>query len=140
MLAQARRLLARGQLAARVTLWQRRLPDTTGVPSNHDTVISNSLLHHLHDPQVLWHALHALSAAGAVVQVMDLLRPSTLPEVERLVAEHARAAPPVLRRDFANSLCAAFTADEIRAQLAATGLALQVEVVSDRHVLVSGRL
>jgi SAM-dependent methyltransferase len=41
-----------------------------------DTVISNSLLHHLHDPQVLWEAVKRHYAApGAAVFVMDLAPP-----------------------------------------------------------------
>lgn len=42
---------------------------------------------------------------------------------------------------FFNSLLAAFRMDEIRAQLAESGLAhLRVEQVSDRHVAVWGRV
>lgn len=140
MLAQARAALQRAGLAARVQLLQRRLPDVSGIAPGFDTVISNSLLHHLHDPQVLWRAIRALAAPGAAVQVMDLLRPDSPRALDQLVALHAREAPEVLRRDFAASLRAAFRVDEIRTQLAAAHLALAVEVVSDRHVLVSGRL
>ena len=50
-------------------------------------------------------------------------------------------APPVLRNDFLNSLCAAYRPDEVARQLASAGLErLQVEVVSDRHLIVFGRL
>jgi hypothetical protein len=35
-------------------------------------------------------------------------------------------------------LCAAFTMDEVREQLAAAGLALRIAKVSDRHMLISG--
>ena len=46
-----------------------------------------------------------------------------------------------LRRDFRNSLYAAFTPDEVRQQLGFAGLqGLQVGYVSDRHLAVSGRL
>ena len=48
--------------------------------------------------------------------------------------------PEVLRQDFRNSLIAAYRPDEVRAQLAAAGLAhLAVEQVTDRHLLVTGR-
>jgi len=43
--------------------------------------------------------------------------------------------------DFYRSLLAAFTPAEVRAQLRAAGLEeLAVEVISDRHLFVSGRL
>ena len=46
----------------------------------------------------------------------------------------------VLRRDFRNSLAAAFTPEEVAEQLRGAGLAhLVVERVSDRHLTVSGR-
>jgi hypothetical protein len=37
-------------------------------------------------------------------------------------------------------LCAAFTVDEIRDQLKNAGLQLAVNVVSDRHLTITGRL
>jgi trans-aconitate methyltransferase len=140
MLAQAQALVARAELAARVTLVTRRLPDIVGVTRGFDTIISNSLLHHLPDPQALWRSIRALAAPGAVVQVMDLLRPASAQRLERLVALHASDAPEVLRRDFAHSLRAAFEPSEIRTQLRAARLDFTVEVVSDRHVLAFGRL
>lgn len=140
MLRQARIRLARhADVHDRIMLMEGVLP----LPSwcrRFSTIISNSLLHHLHDPQVLWRSIRALAAPGAAVQVMDLLRPGSARELEQLVALHAQEAPEILRRDFSNSLRAAFRVDEILAQLAAARLALTVEVVSDRHVLMSGRL
>ncbi len=45
---------------------------------------------------------------------------------------------PILREDFYNSLCAAFTIEEVREQLVTAGLDLMVARVSDRHMLISG--
>jgi hypothetical protein len=74
------------------------------------------------------------------VFVMDLMRPPSREAALALLALHAAEAPEVLRRDFLNSLCAAFRPDEVRLQLAAAGLShLQVEVVSDRHLIVHGQ-
>jgi hypothetical protein len=47
---------------------------------------------------------------------------------------------PVLKEDFYNSLCAAFTVDEVRAQLRVAGLSLHVEKVTDRHMRIKGHL
>ena len=56
------------------------------------------------------------------------------------MATYANAEPAILRQDFANSLQAAWTVEEIREQLEQAGLPLQTAAISDRHVLVSGRL
>ncbi|MFN5119458.1 MAG: class I SAM-dependent methyltransferase [Cyanobacteriota bacterium] len=104
-------------------------------------VISNSLLHHLHDPQVLWQAVRALAAPGAVVYVKDLRRPPSAAAAEALLARHAAAAPPVLQRDYLASLHAAFEPAEVEAQLAKAALVgLQVAPLEDRYLEVSGRL
>lgn len=76
---------------------------------------------------------------GASVFVMDLLRPHSIEEAERLTASHAADAPAVLRQDFFNSLLAAYRLDEIAAQLKSAGLEhFCVAQVSDRHVVIWG--
>ena len=58
---------------------------------------------------------------------------------QALVTTYAQNEPAVLREDFRASLCAAFTPQEIESQLAAAQLNnLQVEIVSDRHLIVFG--
>jgi hypothetical protein len=49
--------------------------------------------------------------------------------------------PEILQRDFFNSLCAAFTPGEVRAQLATAGLTqLQVNTQDPFHLSISGLL
>jgi SAM-dependent methyltransferase len=140
MLALARERIAREGLGERIAPELRRLPDSSLPAAAFDAVISNSLLHHLDDPAVLWETVKRSAKAGAPVMVMDLLRPMSGQELEALVQRHAADAPPVLRRDFAASLRAAYRPEEIRGQLDAAGLSrFSVEVVSDRHMLVWGR-
>lgn len=141
MLAEGRTLLAQAGLEGRVSLVHACLPQDPAPRERYDAIISNSLLHHLYDPQVLWQAVARYAAPGAPVFVMDLMRPDTPEQAAALVAEHAAGEPEVLRRDFYHSLLAAFTPLEVRAQLAAAGLqGLSVEAISDRHLLVHGRL
>jgi SAM-dependent methyltransferase len=142
MLGFGRRTLdAEPALAERVELVCERLPSPRLARAGFDAVLSNSLLHHLAEPRVLWETLRDCARPGAAVLVMDLARPAAPEEVDRLVAEYAADAPEVLRRDFRNSLYAAFTPDEVRQQLGFAGLqGLQVGYVSDRHLAVSGRL
>jgi SAM-dependent methyltransferase len=135
------RLGEQPDLRARVQFVQGILPGAKLPRAGYDAVVSNSLLHHLHDPLVLWRAVGELGMPGAGVLVMDLFRPASAGEAQEIVEAYAGEEPEVLKRDFFNSLCAAFEPDEVRAQLDACGLGgLGVHTVSDRHLLVSGRL
>lgn len=76
MLSQARRALDQlPGLAGRCRLLQDTLPSARIPESAYDLVLSSSLLHHLHDPQVLWQSIRAAAKPGAIVLVMDLMRP-----------------------------------------------------------------
>lgn len=140
MLAWAERAIAASGVGARVHTLQRTLSSTTSAPRVYDFVLSNSLLHHLSDPAVLWCELSAALRPGGFVLVMDLLRPASDSAARDLVERYSGDEAEVLKRDFLASLHAAFTLDEVRAQLRAAELPwLSVEAISDRHLLVSGR-
>jgi trans-aconitate methyltransferase len=118
-----------------------RLPVKTFPDAPFDAAVSNSLLHHLHDPQALWSTLRQILPAGAPVFVMDLMRPASDSEARKLVQRHAAGEPEILRRDFHHSLLAAFTPVEVGQQLRSCGLSsLDLQVVSDRHLIVYGYL
>lgn len=142
MLGHARAALGRlPGLAPRCRLLCRSLPCADLPLAHYDLVLSNSLLHHLHDPQVLWRTVRETAKPGALILVMDLMRPASAAWAEALVATYAADAPEVLRNDFRSSLFAAFEPQEVVAQLREAGLGgLDVGVVSDRHLAVSGRL
>jgi trans-aconitate methyltransferase len=104
-------------------------------------VVSNSLLHHMRDPLDLWRATRACAAPGAAVFVMDLIRPQSRIEAEKIVEKHAGKETEVLRGDFLKSLLAAYRPAEIMEQLASTNIdSLNIEVVSDRHLIVFGSM
>ncbi len=140
MLALAREAVDAAALDERVELVQAHLP--AGAPAGpFDAIVSNSLLHHLPDPSILWRAIGQLASEGCYLQVMDLHRPDSRDQAEAIVAEHATEAPEVLKTDFFNSLLAAYTADEIVEQLNQAGLAgLELTRPTERHWLVSSRL
>ncbi len=142
MLAIAREATAgEPQVGKRIRWLRAYLPSPALEASAYDAVLSNSLLHHMADPLDLWRAVRDCARPGAAVLVMDLARPGSEAEVERLLALHAAGAPDLLVRDFRTSLHAAYRIDEVREQLAAAGLAgLDVAMVSDRHLAVSGRM
>jgi ubiquinone/menaquinone biosynthesis C-methylase UbiE len=141
MLRLGRDAVRRGGLDGRIRLIQGYLPDATLPLEAYDAVISNSLLHHLADPRVLWESVKRWGKPGAPVFVMDLRRPDTPEQVENLVRQYASGEPEVLRRDFENSLRAAYRPEEVMEQLRGADLAgLAVRVASDRHLVVAGRL
>jgi len=109
---------------------------------DYDFIVSSSLLHHLHEPMVLWNTIAELGRVGTRVFVVDLVRPESLDEVARLVESHADGEPEVLREDFRASMCAAFRPLEIEEQLEAAGLAdrLSVAMLGERHLVVEGQL
>lgn len=140
MLTRGKAALRKEKLDSRVHLFHALLP-TDSLPLDHyEGIISNSLLHHLHDPQVLWRAVKKFSEPGAPVFIMDLIRPESPERAEELVEEYSGSEPEVLQRDFYNSLLAAFRPDEVEAQLRSAGLPLTVQVISDRHLVVWGKM
>ena len=104
-----------------------------------DLIVSNSLLHHLHDPQQLWSSLIPLAAPHCLVVHRDLRRPDSEASIDRLCQCHVADAPLVLQRDYRASLHASFSLEEVKAQLLLAGLQhLQVVAVEDRYLEVSG--
>lgn len=140
MLDLARQAIENNGLEQRISLHCQYLP-APRLEKKYDALLSNSLLHHLNDPQDLWQTIRNSAKPDATVLVMDLLRPESPQAVDALIAEYASDAPEVLRRDFEASLYAAYTLDEIRGQLAVASLqGLTVSQISDRHLAVQGRL
>jgi len=133
------RLAADPDIARRVHLHLALLPDQAPPHPTYDAVISNSLLHHLHQPAVAWNAMRDYARPDAPLFLVDLMRPASRAEAEDLTRQYTAGEPDVLRRDFFNSLLAAFTVAEVREQIAAAGLGhLQVEAISDRHLMAWG--
>jgi SAM-dependent methyltransferase len=104
-------------------------------------IMSHSVLHQLHRPQVLWQTIRQRGAAGCAVFVADLRRPHSEVEARRVVSVVSKQEPEVLQRDFFNSLCAAFEPDEVRQQLVDAGLShLEVGLHDPFFLTVHGRL
>jgi hypothetical protein len=101
-------------------------------------VLSNSLLHHLHQPEVLWQTIRSCTAPGSAILIMDLFRPASKEAARNIVNTYAGDESKILQTDFYNSLLAAFEVEEVREQLQHTGLDLHCETVSDRHLAVWG--
>ena len=140
MLGHATRdVRARGAVAS-VLPTAARLGALPFADRSFDAVVSNSLLHHLPEPRLFWDEVRRLARPEATVLVMDLHRPPSADVARGIVETYARDEPEVLRRDFYHSLLAAFTLDEVREQLRASGLGLACALVSDRHWAAWGGL
>jgi ubiquinone/menaquinone biosynthesis C-methylase UbiE len=127
-------------LADRISLRCERFQALT-LPEPADAAVSNSLLHHLTNPLQFWFWLKKLVKPGSYVLVMDLLRPESPEAAQAIVDQYAAGEPAILRRDFYNSLLAAFTEDEVAAQVAEMNLSrLLIDVPDDRHWIVGGRI
>ena len=141
MLALAREAVAAAGLTDRIALVEGRLPGLPLPDAGFDAVISNSLIHQLPDAWPFWREVRRLGHPGAAILVVDLFRPDSREIARSVVETYSGGEHPVLKRDFYNSLCAAFTPDEIDEQLRAAGLGyLRAEVISDRHAAVAGHI
>jgi ubiquinone/menaquinone biosynthesis C-methylase UbiE len=140
MIKLAGAAVAKAGLSGRIALICERM-QTFAPAERADAVISNSLLHHIPNPLQFWYGLKKQVKPGACVLVMDLLRPESPEAAQAIVDQYAANEPAILRRDFYNSLLAAFTEDEVAAQLAEMNMSrLLIDVIDDRHWVVGGRI
>jgi len=140
MLSLARAAVNAAGLNDRITLLQGLVPGLPLAERSFDAVLSKDLLHHLPDPMVLWSEAMRLGRPGAMVYVMDLMRPETPSAARGIVETIAGDEHPILKDDFYASLCAAFTLDEVKEQIENSRLPLAVTQVSDRHMVIKGVL
>lgn len=102
--------------------------------STADTVISNTLLHHLPDPKAGLDAAIYLCQDGGRIFIRDLVRPSSESEVEDLVDLHTVGASDFAKQLLRQSLHAALTFDEIQEIAGGLGISADhVQMTSDRH-------
>jgi len=141
MLDLGRQSISKAGLTSQIEFHELTLPVDEFPHDNYALIFSNSLLHHLHDPMILWSSIHHLLNPTTDVFIMDLLRPSSQSETHVLVEHYAGDEPEILQMDFFNSLLAAYRLDEIKSQLDKANLGhLNMEVISDRHFIVWGQV
>ena len=97
------------------------------VPLEADVLVSNSALHHFHDPNRFWGALKKLGKTNCIHIHRDLIRPASLEKAFEIKEKHLSNSPEILKKDFYASLKASFTVDEVTQQLVVAGLS-QLEV------------
>lgn len=116
------------------------LPDVKLDGPPFDLIVSNSLLHHLHQPKVLWESIKKYTNSETCVFIMDLFRADSADHAAELVDLYAANEPAVLKQDFYNSLCAAFSIEEVQEQIIDAGLLFNIQKVSDRHMMIYGKI
>ncbi len=105
-----------------------------------DTVMSNSLVHHLAEPRLALEAAKRLLRPGGRLFVRDLMRPATSQQVDQLVNAHASLESESARAMFRASLHAALTLEEARELATELGFdATAVRPSSDRHWTLDAR-
>ena len=140
MLRFGKQAVCREGFEERVQLSHCTLPTIELPQKSYDVVISNSLLHHLRDPKVLWETIKQFARPAAPIFVMDLMRPGSQNQARDLTEIYSANEPEILKQDFYHSLRAAYLSEEIQSQLQEAGLKhFSVEAVSDRHVIIWGR-
>lgn len=141
MLDFARNAVSRQGLGERVQFVQATIPTDRLGDNAYEVILSNSLLHHLADPDDLWNAVKRHGKKDCRVLVVDLLRPETEAEAKAIVCRYSGNEPEILQHDFFHSLLASYTMSEVGQQLQKAGLThFTLKQVSDRHWAVTGSL
>lgn len=103
--------------------------------SPYDLVFSNSLLHHLQDPFEFWAAVQRSIHQDSFIFISDLMRPDSFFSASQLTKRYANEEFEILKKDFYNSLLAAYRIEEVKEMLEIVRLdtKMNLEPISDRH-------
>ncbi|HEX4446285.1 MAG TPA: class I SAM-dependent methyltransferase, partial [Polyangiaceae bacterium] len=149
MLERATANVKRAGLEARIHLALGDAKATRLTGGAYDTVMSNSLVHHIPQPTPVFEEMWRLVCTGGLLFVRDLARPRDEPHLAALAGLHAPAPKGIdgaagevpdeamqarQRGLFVDSLRAALTPQEVRAMIAPLGIpGGAVAMTSDRH-------
>jgi len=99
-----------------------------------DTVISNSIIHHIPQPLAALQEAVRVAKPGGRLFFRDLMRPESAEQVEHLVQTYAGEENDHQRQMFDDSLRAALRLEEMRELVASLGFEPDsVQATSDRH-------
>jgi ubiquinone/menaquinone biosynthesis C-methylase UbiE len=140
MLEVARNNLEIAMLTHRIQLDRvdaKALPHRTGM---FQTVMSNSIVHHIPEPLAVLREAVRVTAPGGLLFFRDLMRPTDEAEVVRLVELYAGGENDHARQMFADSRRAALTVEEVQGLVGELGFSPDtVAATSDRHWTWSAR-
>ena len=134
MLNIAKRHIAAAALTARITLEH---VDAKALPypdNTFDGIISNSIVHHIHDSLRALQEMSRVVKPGGLVLIRDLVRPETPEAAQAFVDTYAAEDTPYQQKLYYDSFLAAFTIAEVNEMLAQMDLQGAVVTQStDRH-------
>ena len=134
MLKIAKRHIASAALTSRITLEQ---VDAKALPypdNTFDGIISNSIVHHIHDSLRAMQEMSRVVKPGGLVLIRDLVRPETPEAAQAFVDTYAAEDTPYQQKLYYDSFLAAFTIAEINEMLEQMDLQGAIVVQStDRH-------
>jgi len=120
-----------------IKIIEKRYEDAHLMEKSFDILISNSVLHHVKSPKLFWEKSFNLVRQHGNIMLMDLVRPSNENSLLTILDKYG-GNDPVLLSDFENSLRAAYTLDEVEAQLSPfPNISSSVKAISDRHFFVT---
>ena len=95
MIRLANRRRADEPEGGRLTFIEGLIPGAPIPELPYEAIISNSLLHHLHRPGVLWETISSYAVTGTRIYVADLRRPQNSDEARRMVDNEFLIAPGI---------------------------------------------
>lgn len=89
-----------------------------------DYTISTNTLHHIPNANVFWQSIKNISNE---VFVMDLVRPDSIEDAMSIVEKTSQGDSELFKKDYFNSLLAAFSEQELEEQILGTNLNISFE-------------
>jgi ubiquinone/menaquinone biosynthesis C-methylase UbiE len=131
-------------LASRITIEKRDVKATGYANDAFDAVVSNSIVHHIPEPEAALAEMWRVLRPGGILFVRDLARPVDTSSLDALVDTYASLPDEGSSDDldrhrrqrelFEASLHASLAVDEVRAMILPLGIAADaVQLTSDRH-------
>ena len=134
MIMLANKNIKNANLTGRICIEKQDVKRTSFKQQSFDVVISNSIVHHIHNPVELFIEAKRLANSNSLIYFKDLLRPNNLSELDDLVEKYSSDVNDYQRQLFYQSLHAALTLDEVRDCANAAGLRkYSIVQTSDRH-------
>ncbi len=134
MLKIAKRHVEDANLTDRITL---ELIDAKVLPypdNGFDGLISNSIVHHIHDAEKALQEMGRVVKPDGVVLIRDLIRPKTPADAQAFVDQYAANDTPYQQKLYYDSFLAAFTIAEVNQMLSKMHMpGASVVQSTDRH-------
>ncbi|MBM81675.1 MAG: SAM-dependent methyltransferase [Planctomycetaceae bacterium] len=139
MLKVAQDNIAEAQLADQITIERVDAKQMPYTDSQFDAVMSNSIIHHIPEPETCFADIIRVLRPGGLLFVRDLMRPDDGETVEHIVQAYAGDENQHQQQMFRDSLHAALTLEEVRAMLKRFGLIEEwAQQTTDRHWTICG--